>query len=239
MKKTFFIILFQACAFLSFCTENETPKGRGEHTRDDIQGMWYVDFNMKWPENYGETHSHYYIFKGDKMLTFDAEDPNDFHIYDYGFSNSWIIREIDSLMNKGEYFVYKDERGHIYSSMNTYLVPKEELTIFYDECYYCDDIARYAYTLKILFDKSIQDCVNYGKIFLDCEIATPKDSCSLYDENKSVILKKVDPRRAVVVVQDFGEWVKVRYCAPYEWNTTTGYIRRENLQFVVDLEKIQ
>jgi len=237
MKKTLSIVLFSMCATLILEAETETPKGRGEHTYDDIQGMWYVEFNMNWPENYGDTHSHYYIFKEDKMLTFDAIDPDDFHIYRFGFTNKdWEI-EVDSIYSRGSNLVYLDSQSSYWLS-SCYLIPKKELTIFYDECYYCDDIARYAYTLKILFDKSIQDSVNYGKIFLDCEIATPKDSCSLYDENKSVILKKVDPRRAVVVVQDFGEWVKVRYAAHSEWNTTTGYIRREHLQFVVEKEDI-
>ena len=235
MKKTLSIVLFSMCATLILEAETETPKGRGEHTYDDIQGMWYVEFNMNWPENYGDTHSHYYIFKEDKMLTFDAEDPDDFHIYRFGFTNKdWEI-EVDSIYSRGSNLVYLDSRSSYWLS-SCYLIPKKELTIFYDECYYCEDIAEYAYVLKILFYKSRENFTDYCKQFLNCEIALSTDTCSLYDENKNDILKNIVAERAMVVVQNLGEWVKVRYCAPYEWKSITGYIRRENLQFVVEKE---
>ena len=237
MKKALLILLFSMCATLILEAETETPKGRGEHTYDDIQGMWYVEFNMNWPEDYGDTHSHYYIFNGNKMLTLDAKDPDDFHIYRFGFSDKdWEI-DVDSIFSRGTNLVYLDSKNSYWLSP-CYLIPKEELTIYYDECYYCEDIAEYAYVLKILFNKTIKDSVNYCKQFLNCEIALSTDTCSIYDESRSNVIKKVVAERAMVIVQNMGEWLKVRYCAPYEWKSTTGYIRRENLRFVVEKEDI-
>ncbi len=210
------------------------------YTYNDVIGIWEYNQNTVYNESPSSNwNNEYYIFKKSMMLCISTSSSEicDFCDYkkqigvcEFGFTNTSANCDIDSIYDCGIYLTFKENNGD-YSSWCCFLVtPMLQLEFFYHECSYLENLPKKAQI--VLYENSQKYHRNYAREFLNYDICGIKtEGCQLLDSlmNQTGIVISKDE---IVVVRDTcGDLLQVEY-EPELDKFVSGYLRREDLQFV-------
>ena len=218
------------------------------YTRADIEGIWILNFNLHSDESPEIFSNEFYIFRDSSWLTIWTHEnmcmtcihhhdktEKKMCVYRYWFFDNYD--NIDSLKNEGRYLVrqivsdYNNESkffpfGPLYFSV----IPKQDMQFGYHECSYLERLPKKAQI--VLYDNSRNDHRNYAREFLEYDICGVKNKgCQLLDSLLQPMGITI-PKGDIVVVRDTcGDVLQVEY-EPERDKYITGYLRKEELEFV-------
>ena len=204
--------------------------------REQIQGIWRMDQNLQyaeesWDKSWG---NNYYIFNNNRFLFIDAYEKEIFEplsVYTmyFGFSNEYMVDNIDSLFDSGKYFVKTDDSTHFYPS-SIGLSQKESLFFCYNDCSYLERLPKKVQL--VLYKRSLYDHCNYAREFLEYDICGIKvDNVQLLDSLQNATGTIINKDDIAVVRDTTGDLLQVEY-EPEPNKYIKGYLKREDLQFV-------
>ena len=196
---------------------------------DDIQGIWRMNFNIKYPNDSPTFGNAFYIYKNHNGLYFDISEPNcqeSVIVYSFGFV--YDESDVDSLGYIGDMYIEFD--NELFYRNPIKLIPRQSLYICYDECTYLERLPKKAQ--MFLYKRSLYDHTNYAREFLDYDICGIKvDNVQMLDSLQNAtgtILSKDD----IVIVRDTTvDLLQVEF-EPEPNKYIKGYLKRKDLQFV-------
>ena len=210
------------------------------YTSHDLFGIWKYNQNSVYIDvSANNWNNEYYIFNRSEMLCVSNLKSDDCDFCDFekqigvrafGFSNTFANGDIDSLQYAGKYLTFKEEGG-FYNSWCCFIVsPLTQLEFFYHECSYLERLPKKAQI--VLYDNSRNDHRNYAREFLEYDICGVKNKgCQLLDSLLQPMGITI-PKGDIVVVRDTcGDVLQVEY-EPERDKYITGYLRKEELEFV-------
>lgn len=202
-----------------------------QYSVDQIQGIWRMDQNLKYPEeSWRFWGNEYRVFKGNKYLYIDAltndiTDTLSIYVCYFGFSNEYGGVVSDS----GQYF-NSSEDSISYAPTLIDLVKDETLFLYYGDYSFIKKLPKKAQI--VLYKRSLYDHRNYAREFLDYDICGIKtEGCQLLDSLQQPIGIAIPKDEIVVVRNNCGDLLQVEY-EPELDKFVSGYLRREDLQFV-------
>ena len=205
----------------------------------DFDGIWQGDIDYLDLEREG-IENEYYIFKNNKYLFVSTNIGHNSNYkvipIKFGFSDLPIVERLEQITDTGKYFVniLTINKKEFFQTCNySYSRENESLFLFNQE--YLKILQLPKSTQLVLFSKSLTDSINYAREFLDYDICSiQSNECQLLDSLLNPIM--IIPQGDIVVVRNTeGELLHVEY-EDESNHYITGYIRRENLQFVVEKE---
>lgn len=222
MKATFLLLNIVAMYTMAFA---HNPV----YTIDDIQGIWIMNFNIKYPNDSPSFGNTFYIYKDHKGLYFDISESDyqeGIKVYSFGFL--YDESDTDSLGNIGDMYIEFDKELFYRNPIK--LIPKASLYICYDECTYIERLPKQAQT--VLYKRSLRDRHNYSREFLEYDICCIKtDNVPLLDSLQNATDIAIGKDDIVVVRDTMGDLLQVEY-EPEPNKYIKGYLKREDLQFV-------
>ena len=212
-----------------------------QYHRKDICGIWMLEYNEKSDETPEIFRNEYYVFNEMKMLTISTHSSKCIYcknmrkigVHKYGFTDKIGIIN-DSIMNIGNHLAIQG--NYCYDVLDWfYIEPKNYLELRYNQCLYLERFPKKAQL--VLFQESMKDSINYAREFLEYDICATTIPCELLDSTQNSTNFVIAKDEIVTVRNVEGDLLQVEYEDEQE-HFVTGYIRRENLQFVVEKEDI-
>ena len=207
-----------------------------QYSIDQIQGIWVVDENLRYPEqpclgyryNIFYKNRHLYI----STCETDIENIQFFQIGFVGFINS--ESDVD-LLKFGNEFVFSDDAKTFDKPTYFQVLEKDEMYIGYQHSSYLEHLPKKAQL--ILFQESLSDHRNYAREFLEYDICGIKaESVQLLDSAQNATETTITKDDIVVVRDTTGNLLQVEY-EPEPEKYIYGYLKREDLQFVETIDK--
>lgn len=210
-----------------------------QYTYSDVQGIWMLSYVLPetdCPMIYG---NRFIVFNKDRLMiiptiSVTCSAINEFCIYKYGFTEEKAWNDVDTLFSSGSNLAYIDNDNQ-YDAWSFFSLSEKEFMEFYNSIYtYVEELPGRANI--VVYKQSQYDHRNYAREFLDYDICGIKtEDCQLLDSLQQPIGIAIPKDEIVVVRNNCGDLLQVEY-EPASDKFVSGYLRREDLQFVEEGE---